>query len=153
MVGAVGRLAPNVRFATVSSVNDCRDFNVEPNASQTTNHSEAIMIHARSGSGRNLERLDGTPERAPVIPFRRRGGTTRWSPIRDPLRQQEEVEDRLRMRQNMAAAVVLIVLFMASVWVADELNASARTEVCIEAGHTDCAPLMSGRVGQSGLEK
>jgi len=62
-------------------------------------------------------------------------------PIIDPLRQLDIDADRLRMQQNLAAAIVLVVLMSAGLWVVHELNASSRILTCLEAGHRNCLPL------------
>jgi hypothetical protein len=57
------------------------------------------------------------------------------------LRQLEDEQDRRRMRENLAAACVLVLLLVAGVWLIDHLRTSAHIEMCLEAGHRNCAPL------------
>jgi hypothetical protein len=62
-------------------------------------------------------------------------------PIVHPLHRYDEEEDRMRMRENIAAGLVIIVLAISGFWLIDHLRSSARIAVCLEAGHRDCAPL------------
>jgi hypothetical protein len=83
------------------------------------------------------------PESAQIIPFKRRAGS--GAPKRlssdGSLQQSAVEEDRLRMRQNIAAAVVLIALLAAGSWLIANLRTSVRIEMCVEAGHANCSPL------------
>jgi hypothetical protein len=82
-----------------------------------------------------------------IIPFRpkMRGAKANQPPVVNAALRSEQDNDRLRMRQNLAAAVVLALLLLSGVWVIDELAASSRIEACIEAGHRNCASLELGR--------
>src|SRR5437870_8614838 len=62
-------------------------------------------------------------------------------PIVHPLRRYDEEEDRLRMRENLAAAGIILVLIVSGFWLIDHLRTSARIAACLEAGHHDCVPL------------
>jgi hypothetical protein len=54
-------------------------------------------------------------------------------------------DERVRMRQNVIAAVVVAVLGLATYYVMVELRATSRTLACIEAGHRNCAqPVIPG---------
>ncbi|KAF0135617.1 MAG: hypothetical protein FD152_1280 [Xanthobacteraceae bacterium] len=54
-------------------------------------------------------------------------------------------DERVRMRQNVIAAVVVAVLGLATYYVMIELRATSRTLACIEAGHRNCAqPVIPG---------
>jgi hypothetical protein len=79
---------------------------------------------------------------ARIIPFPRRTLSRRWRGRRivDPLRQMEDDEDRLRMRQNLAAALVVALLVTLGFWIIDHLRTGTGDAVCIEAGHQDCLP-------------
>jgi hypothetical protein len=91
--------------------------------------------------------FDAGPAGAPgtgsnVVRFRRR------TPLRQkdgriahPLEHFDEQEDRLRMQQNIAAAVVVALLVLSGFWLIDHLRTSARIEACVEAGHRNCVPL------------
>lgn len=50
-------------------------------------------------------------------------------------------EDRARMRQNLAAAVVLIVLLLVGGRLVMHLRTSLRVEGCLEAGYRNCSAL------------
>ena len=50
------------------------------------------------------------------------------------------------MQQNLAAAVVIILLITSGFWLIDHLRASARIAACVEAGHRNCVPLDLGQV-------
>jgi hypothetical protein len=67
---------------------------------------------------------------ATIIPF----------PRRRPLRHIEREEDRRRMRQNLAAAIVVALLVTLGFWIIDGLTTSGHIAVCIEAGHPHCQP-------------
>jgi hypothetical protein len=79
---------------------------------------------------------------------RARWSRGRQAPVVDPLRQREIDDDRLRMQQNIAAAIVIVLLTVAGAWVIDELRTNARILACVEAGHHDCVPLDRGRTRQ-----
>jgi hypothetical protein len=80
---------------------------------------------------------------ANVIKFDRRlGGLKRRSPqIIDPLRRLEDEAERRRILQNLAAAILIILLIASGFWLIDHLRASARIEACLEAGHRNCLPM------------
>lgn len=50
----------------------------------------------------------------------------------------ELAEDRLRMRQNLAALAVIIAIVVLGSWLIDSLRAYSRIQTCIEAGHRNC---------------
>jgi hypothetical protein len=64
-----------------------------------------------------------------------------------PLRPAEAVyaddDDRLRMRQNLAAFAAIVVIVGLGFWLMDSLQHYARLQMCIEAGHRNCMPLAS----------
>jgi hypothetical protein len=62
-------------------------------------------------------------------------------PITDPVRHFEAEEDRRRMQQNLAAALIIVFLIASGIWLIDHLRASARIAACVEAGHHNCMPL------------
>ena len=77
-----------------------------------------------------------------VIEFRpRRPPPRREEPIVDPLRQADLEDQRIRMQQNLAAAVVLVALALSGLWLWHELSFSARVLECLEAGHHSCFPV------------
>ncbi len=56
---------------------------------------------------------------------------------------EEEIEDRLRMRQNLAAALVIVAIVAAGTWLMASLHYYSRLQTCLEAGHRNCLPLNS----------
>jgi hypothetical protein len=50
----------------------------------------------------------------------------------------DPAEDRQRMRENLAAIVVVALLLVLGVWMIDRLSAYSRTMQCIESGHRNC---------------
>jgi hypothetical protein len=79
---------------------------------------------------------------AKIIQFKRNRLRSQGAhPVNDPLRHMEDEEDRRRMRQNLGAALVIVVLIIAGFWLIDHLRTSARISVCLEAGHHNCLPL------------
>jgi hypothetical protein len=80
---------------------------------------------------------------ARILQFRRPRSPARAerAPIADPIRQLDKDEDRLRMRQNLAAAAVILFVVMSGYWLIDNLRAGARIAACVEAGHRNCMPL------------
>ncbi|MCZ0736397.1 hypothetical protein [Phreatobacter sp. AB_2022a] len=50
-------------------------------------------------------------------------------------------DERVRMRQNIGAAIAVIILGITTYVVFDQLQASSRVLACMEAGHRNCAPL------------
>jgi hypothetical protein len=77
-----------------------------------------------------------------IIEFRPRPRSKkpREAPIRDPLRQFEIDQDRLRMQQNLAAAIVLVLILAAGLWLFHELRTSSHVLTCIEVGYRNCLP-------------
>lgn len=53
----------------------------------------------------------------------------------------EDVEDRLRMRQNIAALLVITCIVVLGTWLMDSLHSYSRVQMCIEAGHRNCVPV------------
>lgn len=53
----------------------------------------------------------------------------------------DEVDDRLRMRQNLAALAVIVAIVVAGFWLMDSLSYYSRLQACVEAGHRNCLPL------------
>jgi hypothetical protein len=80
---------------------------------------------------------------AKIIAFRRRAPTSkaRLPQIGDPLSRIEDEADRRRMRENLAAALIIVLLLGTGYWLIEELRASAHITACLEAGHRNCAPL------------
>src|SRR5262245_48442689 len=53
----------------------------------------------------------------------------------------DEAEDRLRMRQNLAALAVIVAIVVLGTWLIDSLQYYSRLQTCVEAGHRNCVPL------------
>ena len=79
-------------------------------------------------------------EGARILPFKMRTSPRlrKHTPIMDPLRRLETDEDRRRMHQNLAAALVITLLLVSGMWLIQHLQTSARITVCLEAGHLNC---------------
>jgi hypothetical protein len=60
-------------------------------------------------------------------------------PATDP--EAERDEDRLRMRQNLAAFVVIAAIVVLGTWLISNLQYYSRLQTCIEAGHRNCLPI------------
>ncbi len=52
----------------------------------------------------------------------------------------DDGDDRLRMKQNLAALAVIVVILVLGSWLIDSLHSYARLQACIEAGHRNCIP-------------
>jgi hypothetical protein len=63
-------------------------------------------------------------------------------PIRPagPARDADD-EDRLRMRQNVAAFLVIAAIVGVGAWLMESLHYHSRLQACMEAGHRNCVPL------------
>jgi hypothetical protein len=62
--------------------------------------------------------------------------------IGSPARQAaDEADDRLRMRQNLAAIAVIVGIVLLGSWLIDSLRYYSRLQACVEAGHRNCLPL------------
>ena len=51
-------------------------------------------------------------------------------------------DDRVRTRQNIVAAVVVVILGVVTYVVFDQLRSSSRTLACLEAGHRNCGAVV-----------
>jgi hypothetical protein len=60
-----------------------------------------------------------------------------------PLQVADEDEDRLRMRQNVAAFLVIVAIVGIGSWLMASLHYYSRLQTCIEAGHRNCLQLES----------
>ncbi len=54
--------------------------------------------------------------------------------------REDVAEDRLRMRQNLAATIAIAVIVVLGVWLIDSLRYYSRIQTCFEAGHRNCVP-------------
>jgi hypothetical protein len=53
----------------------------------------------------------------------------------------DDADDRLRMRQNIAGIAVIVAVVVLGVWLIDSLHYYSRLQACVEAGHRNCLPL------------
>lgn len=53
--------------------------------------------------------------------------------------REERIDDRQRMRMNMIAAAIVVVLIGTGVWLADTISATSKLEDCALQGRTNCA--------------
>lgn len=53
----------------------------------------------------------------------------------------DEVEDRVRMRQNIAALLVIVAIVGLGSWLIESLRHYSSIQTCIEAGHRNCVPI------------
>jgi hypothetical protein len=56
----------------------------------------------------------------------------------------DEDEDRLRMRQNIAAMVAILAIVVIGTWLIDGLRSYSRLQTCLLAGHRNCVPIEAG---------
>jgi hypothetical protein len=52
-------------------------------------------------------------------------------------------EDRLRMRQNLAAFLAIVAIVALGSWLMESLHYYSRLQTCVEAGHRNCLPLQT----------
>jgi hypothetical protein len=80
---------------------------------------------------------------AKIISFPRKVALGRARPgqVRDPLRHIEDEAERRRMRENLAAALLITFLLGMGYWLIDGLRASAHMHACMEADHRNCSPV------------
>jgi hypothetical protein len=57
-------------------------------------------------------------------------------------------EDRLRMRQNLAAFLVIVAIVTAGIWLMASLEYYSRLQSCMIAGHRNCMPLQAKYLSQ-----
>jgi hypothetical protein len=50
-------------------------------------------------------------------------------------------DDRLRMRQNVAAFLVIAAIVGVGAWLMESLHYHSRLQACVEAGHRNCLTL------------
>src|SRR5262245_33785691 len=85
-----------------------------------------------------------------VVPFRRARPPDRFQrPVEPPAAlsqdahgesrdSEDEAEDRRRMRQNLAAFALVVVLLVLGAWMIERLRIYSRTLACIESGQRSC---------------
>jgi hypothetical protein len=68
--------------------------------------------------------------------------------VRSAQTADDEREDRLRMRQNLAAFLVIVAIVAAGTWLMASLHHYSRLRTCLEAGHRNCLPLPAEYLAQ-----
>jgi ferric-dicitrate binding protein FerR (iron transport regulator) len=77
-----------------------------------------------------------------VIEFKPRRAARRDKRFRvmGPLEWLERQEDRRRILENLAAALVVALLVTTGLWLLNQLSAHSHLETCLDAGHhQECA--------------
>jgi hypothetical protein len=74
----------------------------------------------------------------PVLPPSALAGPT---PADSRASPTDDADDRLRMRQNLAALLVIIAIVGLGGWLIEGLRHYSRIQTCIEAGHRNCVPV------------
>ena len=66
-------------------------------------------------------------------------------PVRPALtaHDADDDEDRLRMRQNVAAFLAIVAIVGVGAWLMDSLDYHSRLQTFVEAGHRNCLPLVT----------
>jgi hypothetical protein len=86
-----------------------------------------------------LDRARPRPRtRRPVEPPPALGNVAR---LPRPANAPSSGEDRLRMRQNLAAIAVVMVIVVLGGWLISNLQYYSHLQACVEAGHRNCLPL------------
>src|SRR5262245_16594327 len=62
-------------------------------------------------------------------------------PVTARAQAADELEDRLRMRQNFAALAVTVCIVVLGTWLIESLRSYSQLHLCLEAGHHNCIPL------------
>lgn len=53
----------------------------------------------------------------------------------------DDAGDRLRMKQNFGAFLVIVCIVVLGTWLMESLTNYSRIQTCIEAGHRNCVPV------------
>ena len=53
----------------------------------------------------------------------------------------DDAGDRMRMKQNFAAFLVIVCIVVLGTWLMESLTTYSRIQTCIEAGHRNCVPV------------
>lgn len=82
----------------------------------------------------HLRLVDGGPDHAPPI-------APPDTALHDAHAQQEE---RRRMRQNLGAVAVVVLIVAVGGWLISQLHTASRIQACFDYGHRNCMPLNIG---------
>jgi hypothetical protein len=77
----------------------------------------------------------------PGAPVRPPAALSGGVPAASRAQAEDAAEDRLRMRQNLAALVVTLGIVVLGTWLIESLRYYSRIQTCIEAGHRNCVPV------------
>jgi hypothetical protein len=77
----------------------------------------------------------------PVRPVAPPAALTASTPVDARAHPVDDLEDRVRMRQNVAAVLVIVAIVGVGSWLIDSLRHYSRIQTCIEAGHRNCVPV------------
>lgn len=84
-------------------------------------------------------RLVGAPDEPRVAPPDTK--------LHDAYAQQEE---RRRMRQNLGAVAVVVLIVAVGGWLISQLQTASRIQACFDYGHRNCLPLNIGHTANQG---
>lgn len=56
-------------------------------------------------------------------------------------------EERRRMRQNLGAVAVVVLIVAVGGWLISQLQTASRIQACFDYGHRNCMPLSLGQTG------
>jgi hypothetical protein len=88
-----------------------------------------------------VNETDGPPPAKPRGPSWQTWADATRPPDRPAPEGFNKWDERVRNRQNIAAAVIIVVLGVTTYVVFDQLRTSSRVLACMEAGHRNCVPL------------
>jgi len=80
---------------------------------------------------------DSRSERENVLVFKKRAAKQKSADL-----AREREEDRIRMRTNIAALAMAVLLVGLGWLLVQKLGQSARMQDCLMAGRTNCAPIV-----------
>jgi hypothetical protein len=99
---------------------------------------EVELVNDADRTGKFTEDLRPGADIIPLSSVRKRGNAA--PAAGDPLTNDTKT-DRIRVRQSIAALVLLAVLIAAGVWLMAAFKTASESEVCFEMGRRNCAPL------------
>lgn len=69
-------------------------------------------------------------------------------PQMHPPDELEALEDRRRMRQNLGAVAVVVLIVFIGGWLINQIQTQSRIQACFDYGHRNCLPLNLGHVAR-----